>query len=96
MSNVVEKYYSAKELSLLVGFHPQWWREKIKAEPRLVADGVVISECREISGELLAPASWVNGILARNPVSYDPGIKARNLSELRRKLAALPPLPPAA
>lgn len=91
MKGVVEKHYSAKELSWLIGFDPKWWRTKMKEEPRLKIEGATISECREISGEFFAPASWVNSFLARNPVNYDAGVKARNTAELRRKLAALPP-----
>lgn len=88
VAKVVEKHYSARELSFLIGFDPKYWRERMKAEPQLVdAAGHVIAQCREISGEFFAPASWVNSYLERNPLRYDAGIKARNTAELRRRLA---------
>ncbi len=87
---VVEKFYSAKELGFLVGFGPKWWRTRMKAEPKLEVDGALVSQCVEISGEYLAPASWVNYLLARHGVNYDAGVRARNTAELRRKLAGRP------
>jgi len=86
---VVEKHYSAKELSWLVGFDARWWRTRMKEEPQLLVDGAIVSGCVEIGGEFFAPSSWVNGYLARHPVRYDAGVKARNTAELRRKLAVL-------
>jgi hypothetical protein len=84
---VLEKFYSAKELSWLIGFNERYWRERMKAEPRLLgADGELISQCVVISGEFFAPASWANALLARSPLVYDAGIKARNKSDLERKL----------
>lgn len=84
---VLEKHYTARELSFLIGFNERYWRDRMKAEPVLKdAEGHVISQCVEISGELFAPASWANAYLARTPVHYDAGIKARNRSELERKL----------
>lgn len=84
---VLEKFYSAKELSFLIGFNERYWRDRMKAAPHLVdADGNIISQCVEISGVLFAPASWANALLARSPLDYSPGIKARNKSDLERKL----------
>lgn len=84
---VLEKHYTARELSFLIGFNERYWRDRMKAEPQLKgAAGEVISQCVEISGEFFAPASWANGYLARKPVQYDAGIKARNKSDLERKL----------
>ena len=89
---VIEKHYSARELSWLIGFEKRYWCDLMKSEPRLVgAAGEAIAECREISGEFFAPASWVNAYLARHPVVYDAGIKARNTAELRRKLGEAVP-----
>jgi len=90
---VLEKFYTAKELSWLVGFNERYWRDRMKADPQLLdGEGRVISQCVEISGEFFAPASWVNAYVARTPVTYDAGIKARNRSELERKLRkAAPP-----
>jgi hypothetical protein len=95
---VLEKFYSAKELSWLVGFNERYWRDRMKAEPKLTgADGVLISQCVVISGEFFAPASWANALLARSPLQYDAGIKARNKSDLERKLRkAAPPVAVAA
>lgn len=84
---VIEKHYTARELSFLIGFNERYWRDRMKAEPKLLgAAGELVSQCVEISGEFFAPASWANGLLARTPVTYDAGIKARNKSELERKL----------
>ena len=67
------------------------------AEPQLKDEtGAVVSQCTTISGEMFAPASWVNAILARSPVTYDPGIKARNRSDLERKIRRLPAVAAAA
>lgn len=86
---VVEKFYTAKELSWLIGFDARYWRDRMKTEPQLLGvGGDIVSECREISGEFFAPASWVNSFLARHPVVYNAGIKARNTAELRRKVGA--------
>lgn len=94
---IVEKHYTAGELSGLIGFNERYWRDRMKAEPQLKdAEGNVISQCTLLSGEYLAPASWVNGLLARTPVVYDAGIKARNKSDLERKLRAREQLPVAA
>lgn len=84
---VVEKFYSAQELAGLIGFNSRFWCDRMKSEPELKdGDGIVISSCVLISGEYFAPASWVNGFLARRKVDYNPGIKARNRSDLERKL----------
>jgi hypothetical protein len=89
---VLEKYYTAAELAALIGFNARYWRDRMKAEPQLVGQaGEIISQCVEISGEFFAPASWANAYVTRKPVQYDPGIKARNRTELARKLASRPP-----
>jgi hypothetical protein len=44
-----------------------------------------------VSGEYFAPASWVNGYLARCKVEYNPGIRARNKSDLERRLRSQQP-----
>lgn len=96
---VVEKHYSARELSFLVGFDAKFWRQQMKSQPELLgANGELISNCVEISGEFFAPASWVNAFLSRRPLRYDAGIKARNTAELRRKMNKASPeaLPAAA
>lgn len=89
---VVEKHYSAKELSWLIGFDARFWRDKMKSgELTLYAghepDAAVLARPVEISGEFFCPASCVNAFLLRHPVHYDLGVKARNTGELRRKLA---------
>jgi hypothetical protein len=89
---VLEKYYTAAELAALIGFNARYWRDRMKAEPQLVGQaGEIISQCVEISGEYFAPASWANAYCNRTPVQYDPGTKARNRTELARKLASRPP-----
>ncbi len=86
---VVDKYYSAGELVGLVGFTERWWCDHMKADPRLEVDGVLVSQCVLVGNQYLAPASWVNHFLQARAVVYDPGIKARNLAELKRKLQAV-------
>lgn len=94
---VLEKFYTAKELSWLIGFNERYWRDRMKAEPKLTGSaGELVSQCVVISGELFAPASWANALLARSPVEYDAGIKARNKSDLERKLRSRAALPVAA
>jgi len=86
-ARVVEKYYSPRELSSLIGFAEKFWRERCQAGEMTLRDGdVVISEPLDIAGELRIPASAVNAYLARHPYRYDAGVKARNAAELRRKL----------
>lgn len=88
LPRVVEKYYSGLELQLLVGFGEKFWRERAQSGDLTLRDGdVVISEPLEISGELRYPASAVNAWLARHPYRYDAGIKARNRSELQRRIS---------
>lgn len=86
---VVEKHYSPVEASALLGFAPGFWRDQAKAGELTLVDSAsqaVIAEPMEISGELRIPASCLNAFLLRRPFRYDPGIKARNQAELRRKL----------
>ena len=85
--NVIEKYYSVRELTFLLGFSERFWRERAQAGDLVwrVADRVV-SQPLELAGELRVPASAVNAYLAAHPYRYDAGVKARNLGELRRKL----------
>lgn len=85
---VIEKHYSPRELSFLLGFDEKWWRQRAQSGELTVRDdlGNVVSEPLELAGELRIPASAVNGYLARNPYRYDAGTKARNTAELRRKL----------
>jgi hypothetical protein len=87
---VVEKYYSPRELFYLLGFSPEFWRDKCKAGELTLRTGAparVVSEPVEIAGELRIPASAVNAFLGARRFFYDVGIKARNTGELRRKLA---------
>lgn len=92
MSNalrVVEKYYSLRDLELLVGFGEKFWREKAQAGELTVTDGAgqVLAQPVLLGKELRIPASSINTFLARNPYrAGEPGIKARNSAELRRKL----------
>jgi len=85
---LVEKHYSPRELSFLLGFNEKWWRERAQAGDLTLQDGEghVISEPLELAGELRVPASAVNAYLAKHPYVYDGGVKARNKAELRRKL----------
>lgn len=90
-SKVVEKFYSAKELSFLIGFNERFWRDLMKGGDLVLVDGstqAVIAEPVEIGGVFFCPASCVNAYLVRHPVRYDAGVKARNTAELRRKLAS--------
>jgi len=92
---VVEKYYSARELSFLLGFDEKWWRERAKAgEFTIQLEGHEAPLCQvvELGGELRIPATAVNHYLAQHPYRYDAGVKARNKGELRRKLSQLPEL----
>ena len=92
---VVEKYYSARELGVLLGFSKDFFADLAKAGEftLTVADQVVIQPL-ELGGELRIPASAVNAWLARHPYRYDAGIKARNAGELRRKLRKEPDAEP--
>jgi hypothetical protein len=86
---VVEKYYSPRELSVLLGFSPDFFRDEAKAGSfTLTVDGSVVCEAVEIGGELRIPATAVNAWLVAHPYRYDAGVKARNAGELRRKLRA--------
>lgn len=94
---VVEKYYSARELSFLLGFDEKFWRQRAKdGEFTLTQDAhpdqapVIVCQPLEIAGEVRIPATAVNAYLARHPYRYDAGVKARNAGELRRKLASVP------
>ena len=91
---VVEKYYSPRELSCLLGFDEKFWRQRAKdGEFTLFTDGQTEPVCTplEISGELRIPATAVNAWLQRHPYRYDAGVKARNAVELRRRLQSVPP-----
>jgi hypothetical protein len=88
-SKVLEKFYSLRELSFQLGFSERFFAERCKAgDFTLAVEGVTIAEPVEISGEIRVPASAVNAWLTRNPYRYDAGVKARNVAELRRKLAS--------
>ncbi len=89
---VLEKHYSLQELAWLIGFSKKFWAQKCKAGELTVKDaaGTVLEEPREISGEIMVPASCANAFLAKHPYRYDAGVKARNTGELRRRLAATP------
>ena len=90
---VLEKYYSPKELSTLLGFSAGFFRDRAQAgDFTLAVNGAVVCEPLEIAGELRIPASAVNAWLALHPYRYDAGIKARNAGELRRRIAALDPV----
>jgi len=85
---VVEKYYSPRELSFLIGFDERFWRQKAKeGEFTLSIGETPLCAPLDIAGELRIPATAVNAYLARHPYRYDAGIKARNTAELRRRLA---------
>jgi hypothetical protein len=88
-NRVLEKYYSLRELTYQLGFSERFWREKAQQGELMLQDGQgnLISEPVEIAGELRIPASAINAFLARHAYRYDAGVKARNLGELRRKLA---------
>lgn len=90
---VVEKHYSPKELSYLMGFSARYWCDACKAGELTLRDAnapdLVLAQPVEIGGELRIPASCVNAYLARHPFRYDAGVKARNTGELRRILAKL-------
>lgn len=87
-NKVVEKHYTVRELSWLLGFNEKWWRERAQSGDLTLRneDGTVIAEPLELAGELRIPASSVNGYLAKHAYRYDAGVKARNVAELRRKL----------
>ena len=86
---VVEKYYSPRELSFLLGFNAEFFRDQAKAGGFTFSiEGTVACEPLEIGGELRIPASAVNAWLARHPYRYDGDVKARNAAELKRKLTA--------
>jgi len=90
-NKVLEKFYSPFELVCQLGFSERFWRERCQEGAfTLKIDEVVIAEVYEISGELRIPASAVNAWLARHPYRYDAGVKARNRSELSRKMAPAP------
>ncbi len=89
IAKVIEKHYSPRELSFLLGFDEKWWRQRAQAGDLTLRDrqGQVIAQPLELAGELRVPASAVNAYLASHPYSYDAGVKARNTAELRRKLS---------
>ena len=90
-NRIVEKHYSPKELSCLLGFSSDFWRDQAKAGELTLRDvedpNRVLATPVEIGGELRVPASAVNAFLACHTFAYDAGIKARNAGELRRILA---------
>jgi|SRR6185312_3889516 len=92
-SKVLEKFYSLEELHCLLGWSREFFGDRCKAGDFTLTvpgpDGpVVIAEPVQIRGDIRVPASAVNAWLARHPYKYDAGVKARNTSELRRKLAS--------
>ena len=90
MNKVVEKYYSVRDLQLLIGFSERFWRDlALSGELTLREGDEVLAEPVDIGGQMRVPASAINSYLIRHPYRGDPsGIKARNLGELRRKIAA--------
>jgi len=78
-TRAVECYYTVQEVSLLLRFSERWVRERIN-------EGAFGAGVRDINGDLRIPASGINAFLDSKPRFYDPGIKARNLGELRRKI----------
>jgi len=94
VARVVEKYYSPRELSCLIGFDERFWRQRAKdGEFTLTIDAdpdgppTVVCQPLEIAGELRIPATAVNAFLVKHPYRYDAGVKARNAGELRRRLS---------
>lgn len=75
----VERYYSVPETAMLLSFSERWVRDRIRAEEFA---GVI-----EVGGELRIPASAINAFLARHE-RLEPGIPARTVGELKRKVNA--------
>lgn len=87
----VEKYYSVAECALLLSFCTKTVIEKLKA--REFGDEVV-NLGGERQPDYRIPASGLNAYLERRRVfseSASPGIFARTVGELRRKVVAMPP-----
>jgi len=80
--SLLEMYYTINEVATLLRFSDRWVRDRIN-------DGSFGDGVRDINGDLRIPASGVNAFLSLHPRQYDLGIKARNLGELRRKLAKI-------
>jgi hypothetical protein len=79
---VVEKFYSAAEVALLLSLCAKTVLERIKAGD-LGAD--VVNLGSDARPDYRIPASGINAWLAARRVFLEPGIAARSTGELRRK-----------
>jgi hypothetical protein len=92
-AGVFGMHYTVPDVMRRVGWSAKWWRNRIHAgELDLVIDGVLVKQPSFIDGIWLLPESCVTAFIARHERNkvrpYDEGVKARNLGELRRKMAA--------
>ena len=78
---VPELYFSVPELSMLLKRSEDWVRKQVKA-----SEFGPLGNILSLDGDLRIPASGVNFFTERHTLEYDPGIKARNLAELRRRM----------
>lgn len=86
--SAVEMYYTVDEVSMLLRLHERTVRQRIHDKD--FGDGVV-----NLGGTLRAdyriPASGINSYLERRRIFLEsdaPGVPARSIGELRRKVAA--------
>src|SRR5215475_4085646 len=83
----VEKFYSATEAGLLLGFSAEFIRNLAATEELVLREpetGEVISQPVFIGKQLRVPASALNAYLARHPYQRPAlGVKARRVGELR-------------
>ena len=81
----VEKFYSVAEVSLLLSLCSKTVLEKIKARD---LGTEVVNLGSELRPDYRVPASGINAWLESRRVFSVPGIAARSVGELRRKVLA--------
>lgn len=84
----VEKFYSVAEVALLLGFCTKTVTKKLKAGD---FGSEVVNLGSEQQPDYRAPASGVNSYLEARRIFLEPepGVAARSVGELRRKVAKL-------
>lgn len=88
MTKAVEKYYTISDTSCFLALHPKTVTERMKA-------GALGPDCVNLGSpaapDYRIPASGINCYLDASRLAWEPGgIPARNIAELRRKVAAMP------
>lgn len=81
----IEKFYSVAEVSLLLSLCSKTVLEKIHARELGTA---VVNLGSDVRPDYRVPASGINAWLESRRVFSEPGIAARSVGELRRKVLA--------